>query len=826
MKKLLLVAFVVGTAVGARAIGTAEIQGKTYAVDTLQCYNVGPGVKHVHLYFSGGTRKFHAYVMDMDRSASPLVHAKVDIGNDSCQNAERITAIAKRKSNAAQQYLAGVNGDFFITSAFAAQHPLGNGILGYPNMTCVTEGKLAAPDMIDITSRENALIIDRGGYMYIDATDLKYSLLYADGVTPLAQANAVNYPRLDNQLMVYNSFMGKYTHTTDNGREITLTLLPGETWAMNRPVKFVVNGEWHNGGNSAIPGNGIVVSVGPDYHNSALECLSEGDVICLQTGCSLPAFNNITPDITEICGGDVRILNSNKVTTEAIRWINTPSAAYSRSMVGYSQDRNHLVLCAVDGSIPTSDGVSYYEGADVMRYLGCYDALDLDGGGSTAIWEHKNGIVNNLRDGSERAVGNGIFFVLDAPVDNQVASLQFAMPSISLPQYGLYIPTIYGYNKYGQLVDTDVRDFILSAPRDLGYITENGTALMADGNGCHALTVTKDGMTASIPVTIDNSTPCTAHLSNVLLDNITPWSIQLESIVAGKTLAVSPMAFSWVSDNEAVATVDSNGVVTGISDGKATITGRIDNNEIAINVTVECPKAAQMPVLTAADTEGWTIAGIGVKSGSGTVSPAADGIVDIAFNVSSTRGHNLQASKDMRMYSRPDAITLKLDANGVSIKEIGFDIQVRDGRSSRQGVTPAVDADGIYSATLALDAVADITGVDAFPMTIKTIFVTPTTPARGDFVYTIKDLTANYKDYTDGIETVAATPALQKLDVTVDGNIASIPYVAQTLTLADLSGRTIATRINAASITMPDTHGVYIVRAMVNSKMLTTKVVR
>lgn len=828
MKRYILASIAAGAAIlGAGATGTADIQGVNFIVDTIAHYYIGPGVTHSHLQFTGNGRTFHAYVMDMDRTASPRLRAKVDIGNDSCLNAERMTAIAKRKTTADRQYLAGINGDFFITSPFAAQHPLGNSILGYPNMSCVTDGKIAAPDMIDRVSRENAIIVDRQGYMYIDATDLRYRLLGADASTPILDVTAVNYPRLDGDIMVYNSFNGKYTRTPANGRELTLLPAPGEKWDMNRPMKFVVDGSWRNGGNSPIPADGIVISVGPGYSNpglATLEALSDGDAICLEIECSLPAFGGIRPDISEVCGGDVRILCENKVTTEAIRWINTPSALYSRSFAGYSRDRNHLVMCAVDGSVAYSSGVSYYEGADLMRYLGCWDALDLDGGGSTAIWEHKNGIVNVLRDGSERAVGNGLYFVLDAPADDKIASLRFSVPSITLPQYGIFKPTIYGYNQYGQLIDSDVQGFTLSAPQELGQILENGTALMTSGSGCHALTVTKDGMTATIPVSVDNSAASTPRLQAVLLDNVTPWTIELQCLVGGKMLSVSPLAYSWHSDNEAVATVDENGTVTGLADGNALITGTLGGSSISISVTVECPKAPKVPALSAEDSDGWTIAGIGVKKNSGSVTPATDGIMDFAFTISSVRGHSLQISKDIRFYSRPDALELTLDPHGTALKEVGFDIQPGDSRSVRRNIPATAIADGCYSASLSLGEVAPKSAIDSYPMTLKSVFITPASAKTGTYTYTIKGMDIVYNNYMDGIENVTVDNTDTSLPVVRDGNTLSIPYSADSIVICDLSGRIVASRSNAASISVPAAHGMYIMRATVGGKTRTAKI--
>ena len=830
MKKILLIgacAAMLGASEAA-ASGTIDLQGKTFAVDTIAHYYIGPGLTHTHLQVTGNGRTFQAYAVTMDRNAAKGLRVKVDVGNDSCLNAERITSIAKRKTTDTRQYLAGINGDFFITSGFTAQHPLGNAILGYPNMSCATDGKLVAPDIIDIGSRENAMIVDRDGYMYIDATDLKYRLLAADGVTPVVDATAVNYPRNSADLVVYNSYNGTHTHTSADGRELTLVPAPGQQWAINKPMKFVVQGAWRNAGNSAIPADGIVISVGPscgDQGMDVLNPLKDGDELCLKIECSLPAFGAITPDISEICGGDVRILREDVVTTEAIRWINTPSALYSRALCGYSRDRNLMVLCAVDAGAVNSSGISYYEGADLMRYLGCYDALDLDGGGSTTMWTHSHGVVNHLRDGSERAVGNGLFVVQDAPKDPVIAQLRFASHAITLPRYGLFRPVVYGYNRYGRLIDTDVQGFTLSAPAELGEIVSDGGALLASGSGTHALTVTLDSISATMPVTIDASGVSEPRLADVLLDNIHPWTVELQAMVAGSAMEVSPLAYEWSSSDPAVAVVSDKGVVKGVSDGSAVITGKLDGKEVSVNVTVQCPKAAVADALPDDVLSNWTIAGTGVKKG-GTVTASTDegGLLDVNFTVTSTRGNNMKVSREIMLYSRPDALRLSFDTHGVAVKEVAFDVQAGSARAVNRKATPVQDADGIYTATLDLNDVAPVTAADSWPMLLKALTFTPTKAARGDFRYTLRSLKAEYHDFSAGVEDIV-TNAPERLAVNVVAGQLVIPFEAQSLELYDLSGRLVDSARNAFAMPAPSAPGVYILRARLRTACVSAKIV-
>lgn len=77
---------------------------------------------------------------------------------------------------------------------------------------------------------------------------------------------------------------------------------------------------------------------------------------------------------------------------------------HPRSAVGYTAGQ-HLILCVVDGRSQASQGVTLKELAQILIEAGASWALELDGGGSSALWVNDR-IVNIPSDGAERAVIN------------------------------------------------------------------------------------------------------------------------------------------------------------------------------------------------------------------------------------------------------------------------------------------------------------------------------------------------------------------------------------------------------------------------------------
>lgn len=73
------------------------------------------------------------------------------------------------------------------------------------------------------------------------------------------------------------------------------------------------------------------------------------------------------------------------ITLDEEVFFNTPIAGvHPRSAIGYTKE-NKLIMMVVDGRQPDSRGVYLEELAIMLRDFNCHEALNLDGGGSSAI---------------------------------------------------------------------------------------------------------------------------------------------------------------------------------------------------------------------------------------------------------------------------------------------------------------------------------------------------------------------------------------------------------------------------------------------------------
>ncbi len=79
---------------------------------------------------------------------------------------------------------------------------------------------------------------------------------------------------------------------------------------------------------------------------------------------------------------------------------------HPRTAMGLSADRRTFYLVVVDGRSTRSDGMYGTELAKVMETAGAWNAVNLDGGGSSTFWLRGEGVLNEPSDGSSRSVAN------------------------------------------------------------------------------------------------------------------------------------------------------------------------------------------------------------------------------------------------------------------------------------------------------------------------------------------------------------------------------------------------------------------------------------
>ncbi len=236
--------------------------------------------------------------------------------------------------------------------------------------------------------------------------------------------DAVNRGRGPNQVVLYTPPWGTGTRT-NGGEEAVLGGGPASV-GTNVPVTRRPGGG--NGGNTPIPGDGMVLSAdGAASSRVQAFWAKAADTAAVRRSVVLrPTLSRPTE---ESVGGHPRILEDGRTLFGGSEPFAT--GRHPRTLVGWNSAGDFL-LVTVDGRQSGSTGVSLAEAADVLRQVGATSGFNLDGGGSSTFVSLAQGggrtprVLNRPSDGNERRVATVLAVV---PADGAAVRTSAAPPA-------------------------------------------------------------------------------------------------------------------------------------------------------------------------------------------------------------------------------------------------------------------------------------------------------------------------------------------------------------------------------------------------------------
>lgn len=620
------------------------VNGQEYAVDTLvPAHQVGPGTKYAHYRVTARPMEIHVLEMDL---TNPYLTMEVWNGGQAAVACETPTSVYSRYQKDGLQVVAAHNGDFFTTNL---------GETGISRM-----GLIGAGDVIFNPTGNPLFVIDEENRPWIDYVNFSGTLTAGEASTRI---HTVNQLRLEwepgtqaNQLSLYTPAFGSKMHANSSGGTVAvLKPVSGSVaFPVNKPIQMSVVERLANPGQIAIPEDGAVLH-GVGSSAAWLDGLQAGQVVTVTLGASLPSYSDVKTIRDAIGGSGHIILRNGQITN-----INNPDC-HPRTFMGISKDAKTIWSVIVDGRWASSAGIDLDDEGRVLQWLGAWDGINLDGGGSSCMVVNEE-IKNHPSDGPERAVGNGVIFYSTSPVDNEVSWVAFPPGDYKFPVGAEYSPKLYGFNKYGVLQTKNVSNFTLSTDDPLGTISSDNKSITMSTTPAKGTLSAKDWgslTTASIPVEVV-FVQAESPVTNLVVSNSRNLTIPLTSTVGPHKYIIDPTTVEWKSEDPEIVNV-FNGQLCGMSkNGVTTITGQSDHFKGSFTVTHES---------------------YGDRIG-GYTNKVFDGIPAEKFNLKQTGGKNISASEN------GEGFNLTYTGNGVSR---GCYIQIGDstGKISTHG-TPDV----------------------------------------------------------------------------------------------------------------------------------------
>ncbi|GIP35395.1 phosphodiester glycosidase family protein [Paenibacillus sp. J2TS4] len=514
---------------------------------------IAPGITWFRRTLAYGEMRQAAHVLEIDPAERYLQLKPVSSGGKVTRLETVGRLLGELQAGAEQsQVIAGVNADFFSS-------------LGVPSGLQMIDGEIiTCPALTKVL-----LAVAKDGTVLIRSRVALQARLGMEGkeTAPL-ELDRINRTRTlnhTNDAFIYTWRFGESTRTPPGGVEAVLSvedpdykLIPGQP--LTGRVEAV-----EEGANSKLTRGSVVISATGDKGKWLRQHLVPGMTIRLTAeldqglnAARQVVSGNSTLAFVLLQGG--RIPES--LFDPDVAW---NSDRHPRTMLAVKQGKLYAVT--IDGRQPGhSDGVTLAEGAAYLQSLGMEDAINIDGGGSTACYVRRPGdrlpsLVNRPSDGFERAVGNALAVLTTAPASG-LASLA-ALPEAPVRAApGSRLPfTVKGRDDYGHPVPVEPDRLQWAADEAVGAVDAAGVLTAASRPGSGTVTVRCGDVSHAWEVTV------TDRIARLALE---PPAAVVEP---GGTAAFRPQAYDAdgqpVRMSAEVPAWSADGAVTVSADGVA-----------------------------------------------------------------------------------------------------------------------------------------------------------------------------------------------------------------------------------------------------------------
>lgn len=338
-----------------------------YTLDSTR--RMSPGVVYKHYKTSSPAQKIYVMEIDLDEPTVRLQSVKsANIINGPKETVPKMYADHDRIRY--HEVTAGINSDFFTSGG-----PQYN-----PRHMMIGDGEILWDTMLNRT----VFAITEANIPFITKLNESYTL--TAGGSGIA-INSINRPATGDELLLYNRFKGSSTGTSATGRtELKIVPVGGiGAWKANATVPCTVLAKSGTGNMSFDSGQAVLSGTGAA--KTFLDNISVGQTVDLNMQV-ITSPSGIT-NIKQLTGGWTRLIldGANYVATSVADESGpVPNDLAPRTGIGFNQAKNTIYLVVADGRNPgVSEGMTLSQFSDFMIFLGCYQGLNLDGGGSSTM---------------------------------------------------------------------------------------------------------------------------------------------------------------------------------------------------------------------------------------------------------------------------------------------------------------------------------------------------------------------------------------------------------------------------------------------------------
>lgn len=512
-------------------------------------------------------------------------------------------------------------------------------------------------------------------------------------------------------------------------------------------------------------GNGYVIIVKGTYADYANQNFHVGDHVSTRIESSID-LNSIQTAV----GGAGRILvNGEKANDGTIITGRQP-----RTALGISQDGNKLILMVVDGR-GTSIGATHDEMVALMKEYGAYNAMHLDGGGSSTMVaetadEDELSVKNTVSEGTPRKIMTALG-VFNTSQTGSLSQLKLEADT-ERAFVGESVKTkLIGYDSYYNKVDIPAEQVTYSVTGGNGNAA-NGI-LTAYEPGIYTVTAEYGGFTASVNVTYSYASAMTPSVSSISLDKGQSITLSFNGVDSEGYSAPLTNGISYVLSNEDLGTISPNGTFTAVNNGTGYITcisgTAVCHIPVSVGGTLKTVESFEnSPTVTFSSYPS------NVTGSASVTSSASDGSKGLQLNYKLEKSDDTQAAyakfnSPIVLNGTPKTITMSVKGNATNHWVRGKIIDA-SGNSYTIDFSKGVNWSGWNEVT------ANVPSEVTYPIKLETLYVAAlTSDSSSEYSIAFDNIKAVV---SDGVADVPSNPSFNDVqNVAIDNKEAGSFYI-------------------------------------------------
>ncbi len=710
-----------------------------YSEKTEEIVTKGVTYGYEHRLATDGWQNIHTLTIDLTSD-----NVKIAPVESSTEYGLKETALKLLNDNGA---VAGVNADFFgLTGAYSASFG-----------PVISDGEL-----ISVGTDKNLNSKEYAAYFMTDTGNsfIDYLRFTADFVNDagarleLASINKITelvYP------MYFNSSAAPSTADIDKRIDgLVKIVVENDTITyISQPGETVI----------CPNGNGYVIIVKGTYADYTNQNFHVGDHVSTRIESSID-LNSIQTAV----GGAGRILvNGEKANDGTIITGRQP-----RTALGISQDGNKLILMVVDGR-GTSIGATHDEMVALMKEYGAYNAMHLDGGGSSTMVaetadEDELSVKNTVSEGTPRKIMTALG-VFNTSQTGSLSQLKLEADT-ERAFVGESVKTkLIGYDSYYNKVDIPAEQVTYNVTGGNGNAA-NGI-LTAYEPGIYTVTAEYGGFTASVNVTYSYAAAMTPSVSSISLDKGQSITLSFNGVDSEGYSAPLTNGISYVLSNEDLGTLSPNGTFTAVNNGTGYITcisgTAVCHIPVSVGGTLKTVESFEnSPTVTFSSYPS------NVTGSASVTSSASDGSKGLQLNYKLEKSDDTQAAyakfnSPIVLNGTPKTITMSVKGNATNHWVRGKIIDA-SGNSYTIDFSKGVNWSGWNEVT------ANVPSEVTYPIKLETLYVAAlTSDSSSEYSIAFDNIKAVV---SDGVADVPSNPSFNDVqNVAIDNKEAGSFYI-------------------------------------------------